>query len=181
MSPILSPSLPFSRIPNHRQAARASKSMANWGGRLEFSATRARIMPACAACCMWAFFLSLDSQHPEGPKSGPETLSPLENDQGMSENHSKKCILKSASFRSAVRLLQSRQIKGALIMTETPGDTGSQSERSKPNLSTSETFDTGDRRPPGANHPLLMGVKHTYTNAQLSSASDREEFPPRRP
>lgn len=65
------------------------------------------------------------------------------------------------------RNLQSRQIEGALVVTETPRGTKSQSQRSKGNLSTSETSETDERQSPGANPHQLMAMKKQQPRAQL--------------
>lgn len=140
--------------------------MANWGGRLEFSATRAKDNARLLHVGVFSFGRTLNTRRAQ---SQDPKLIPLENYQGMSEKQSKKCILKICLFPLSHGNLQSRQIKGALIMTKTPRDTNSQSQRSKPNLSTSETFDTDDIQPAWSQSSFsLMAMKIHQHTAQLS-------------
>lgn len=71
---------------------------------------------------------------------------------------------------------QSRRIKGALIMSETPRETKSQSQSSKRNLSTSETSD-GDDRPAWSPSSFIDGHKNTPTHSSARSPPARSFCP----
>lgn len=162
MSPFLSPSLPS---PVFRSADRQRGLQRAWlTGKEDWnSAQRAQ------GCRTWAFFFGWCLSTWRAQSQGPQTSSAKNTIKRRARNSQRSafgiCLLPFCR-----RNRESRQIKGVLIMSETPRETQSQSQRSKRQLSTSETSDDEDRRPPGADPHLLMAIKMHRHTAQLRVA-----------